>query len=438
MKKDISIAVAEKQCTSCGACYAACNQVAISYKETIGGNLFPVIDKVKCNNCGICYNVCSGIHFGKTLKSLLPADPFIGSIKGVYVGKANDEVIYLNSQSGGIVTAMLSYLLETKQIEAAVVAVMKVDVPPRGDVILAKNREELIAAQKSKYTPIPILKIIKEIKGIKGKVAIVGLPCHIHGLHNLIDIYPVLKSKIFCKIGLICESIMTTTAIDFLANKANCNSENVSGIIFKDKKRYSYPGNVIVRSTTGEEIVVNAKNRLAIKNFFTPVRCIICFDRMNVFSDITVGDPHGISGIDRINGESLVICRSKIGEDLLASTNKVNSVTIRNVNLKEVLSGQNINKKREMWKNYCETWTNSFTLKPDFCSLIYLGQPNKPSLKQPAILQNSLLLDKFRTRNELLQYYKKRHIIHAVKMLFSFKKILKICKRSIKIISRVK
>ncbi len=47
---DISPVVEKTLCCTCGACAAVCRQEAITYKETIGGHLFPVIDKERCSH----------------------------------------------------------------------------------------------------------------------------------------------------------------------------------------------------------------------------------------------------------------------------------------------------------------------------------------------------------------------------------------------------
>lgn len=413
---NISNVVNNKQCCSCGACFAVCNHDAISYQETVGGNLFPVIDRSLCVDCSLCYRVCPGTHFGVTLNRQLPQDPFVGNTTNAFVGKSNDKEIFRNSQSGGIVTSLLAFLLETNQIDAAVVAIMKSGMPPRGDVIIAKNRYELINAQKSKYTPIPILKVIKEIRSIQTKVAFVGLPCHMHGLYNLIDLYPELKDKVICKIGLICESIMTTAAIDFLSEKTKC--KDVINIIFKDKNRNSYPGNVIIQSSTGKDVILNKKNRIAIKNFFTPARCTICFDKMNVFSDITVGDPHGIHNVDRVNGESLVITRSTVGDCLVESLICSKRVSLRCIDPKSAISGQNIQKKKMFWKKHIDAWEKTGNMFPEYFSRLHsINISNKKN--RQTLLKNALKLDDFENRNSLLVYFKQKLFYQNIKNLFN-------------------
>ena len=117
--------MSEKLCHSCGTCFVICRHDAISYRETVGGYLFPRIDKNTCTQCGLCYDVCSGINFGVTLRDNFHRNPFVGKILNTQIDKATDETIFLNSQSGGVVTALLDYLLSTELIEAAIVATIR-------------------------------------------------------------------------------------------------------------------------------------------------------------------------------------------------------------------------------------------------------------------------------------------------------------------------
>lgn len=375
-KMTISQVVAEHLCHSCGACCAACSKDAIQHKETAAGYVLPVINRSVCIDCGLCYEVCPGVHFGKTLQERMPPDPFVGKILSCHVGRATDNNISLNSQSGGVATALLKHLFDTGQIEVAIVAVMREGTPPRGEVLIAKNAEELLLAQKSKYTPIPMLKALRKIGSIKGDIALVGLPCHIHGLQNLLDSIPVFSKYKFFRIGLICDRVMTTAAIDFLGQKATSNP--VNNLVFRDKISPSYPGNPVVTTTDCENIILKASLRMVIKDFFTPIRCRLCFDKLNVFADVVLGDPHGVAGVDRLNGETQILARTDNGQNLVHQASQTSSITIREVSIDEVIKGQRIENKRNNWSGYMKAWSDIGRTQPlypiAFTSLSYTAE----------------------------------------------------------------
>ncbi|MDT8365182.1 MAG: Coenzyme F420 hydrogenase/dehydrogenase, beta subunit C-terminal domain [bacterium] len=334
----------------------------------------------------------------------MPEDPFTGPLPTAWVGRATDEGIYRNSQSGGVVTALLDHLHRTGAVRASVVAIMMPGNPPRGDVLLALDQKDLMVSQKSKYTPIPILKAIREIRKVDGNVAVVGLPCHIHGLLNLVDLFPELRKKLRFRIGLICDRIMTTAAIDFLigktAGKRSCE------LVFRDKTRPSYPGNVTVATDLGRVSVRDARDRIDIKDFFTPARCRICFDKMNIFSDVTVGDPHGIDGIDRINGESLVLVRSRVGRMLIESAMEAKAVILQRTDVDRAHAGQLLDKKRRQWESFAVAWLKISDVNPWYFDKMLRG--GSSDRREERLLRSAMMLDEFKSRQSLLRYYERK------------------------------
>lgn len=422
-KLDITQVVDENLCHSCGACFASCGHDSINFKETIGGYYTPIIDYDSCTNCGLCFDVCSGEHFGKTLNNSIPKNPFIGNIISSYVGKSTKKEIFDNSQSGGITTAILADLLDTNEIEVALVAIMKEGIPPRGDFALVTNSFDLYACQKSKYTPIPLLSAIPLLKRVKGKIAIVGLSCHFHSLQNLCDMYPWLAKKDMLKIGLICDRVMTTSAIDFISSQVKMDNP-VNNFIFRDKLKPSYPGNSVVFSKDSQ-FVLDASIRMNMKDFFTPARCRLCFDKLNIFSDLVMGDPHGLANIDKRNGETLVFIRTEKGESVLKKCETLKIVDIRTVDTKLAIQGQKIDKKITDFNKFTSAWVDLDKKLPKYPFEIKFVNN---FLDEKIKLEHSLKLDRFVSREELLiyaqKYYKKLKIKNFKYLLINKIKLL--------------
>ena len=412
-------------CNSCGACASVCPVNAIEFHETIGGYIFPSINLEVCNGCSLCLEVCPGIHFGDTLIKNMPDVPFKGSIKHCFIGKALDNKVYTNAQSGGVVTAILLYALEIGYIQAAIVTVMKPGDPPRPEVMIAKSKEDIISAQKSKYSPVPILTSLSKIEKQNLDVGIVGTPCQIHGLYNYLDVRPHLKDNIKLKIGLICDRTMTNIAIDYLINISEFK-DGKKHLYFRDKNAGGYPGSVHVKM--GEkEIIKPPSERTKIKDFFTPARCRLCFDKMNVFSDITIGDPWGISKANHKNGESVVIIRTDQGKSV---SNKIGNKVIKlsSVSYENVIKGQHIEKRRKNWIYYCNAWKNLGYNLPNYYKIIESKSPSKNISKKnyKDQLLHSLSLDNFDTKNKIFQRVRKlikyRKLINRILWPYRFLK----------------
>lgn len=80
--------------------------------------------------------------------------------------------------------------------------------PLEPEVIIAKTEKDVISASGSKYCPVPLNSRIKDIITEKGKFAIVGLPCQIHGVRKYELINKELKNKILFHFGLFSQAVL--------------------------------------------------------------------------------------------------------------------------------------------------------------------------------------------------------------------------------------
>ncbi|MHC4519231.1 MAG: coenzyme F420 hydrogenase/dehydrogenase beta subunit N-terminal domain-containing protein, partial [Planctomycetota bacterium] len=177
-------------CAGCGTCAGVCPHDAvgmvISRKK---GHYVPRIDKDTCTRCGLCLDVCPGRGvdfeaFTSTLMGDIPENVALGKYLGSYVGHAIDKDIRYRGASGGLVTALLVNALERGSIDGALVTRMRPAQPLEPKPFIARTKEEIILAARSKYCPVPAGVAVSKIFASKGRFAVVGLPCHIQGIRK--------------------------------------------------------------------------------------------------------------------------------------------------------------------------------------------------------------------------------------------------------------
>jgi len=403
-EQNISHVVASALCFSCGACKGVCPVSAITFTETPGGFYFPQVDKKLCTFCGLCDTICPALHRGKSLKERMPADPFAGEALHCYTGVATDKMLYENSQSGGIVSVLLFGALESGTIEAAVCVGTPGGNPPRPHVLIARNKNDILSAQRSKYCPVPLLEVIPEIRKMQGKVVLAGVSCQIRGLLNVLDEVPELREKTAFTVGLVCDRVMSYAGLDYLLRKACPEGGKDLKMHFRDKSVSGYPGDVHVYAADGFSRVLPAAERIRIKDPFTPPACRICYDKMNVFSDITVGDPHGLPDIDRKGGESMIIVRTKRGEEILDELRSAGNISLRSADHEAILKGQKIDKKRKDWRGYCEAWKETQRECPQFDEAVLNNSLKPGNIKTyKKSLDFAFRLDEYASRGELFE-----------------------------------
>lgn len=325
--------VRKNLCLGCGVCADVCPQQAITCHEK-NALIVPRIDKERCINdkgCNQCYKVCpgQGMPLAKASEELYGSavkdDPYIGKYEGSYYGWSTDHSIRYHSASGGMLSHFLIYLLENNIIQGALVTKFSDANPLRSMPFLATTRDEVLSAKSSKYCPVSLHGMIKEIEAFSGKVAIVGLPCHIQGLRKYEKINNNFKEKIFGYFAIYCSSTRNYKAIDWLLKKHNIRYDDVLSFSFRDE---GCLGSLVINTekVTIKEKYIDYYGQL--RSYFKPKRCSFCIDHYGMLSDISFGDIHIQPYFNEVG---------------------VNSVIVRNLNIQKYLKQAKEDGIFEMW-----------------------------------------------------------------------------------------
>jgi coenzyme F420 hydrogenase subunit beta len=322
-EKTISAVVDGRLCAGCGVCSALCPEEAIEMRlDPQRGVLEPHIIKSRCTGCGLCYRVCPGhsVDFAALNESIFGCQPeniYIGNQKGAYLGFSSDEKLRHDSASGGLVTQLLLYALQKKFIHGALVAVRDRHNPLRAKTVIARQRQDILESAGSQYCPVAIDEGLRQIVNAqKGeKFAIVGLPCHVHGVRKAAQASSELKDRIVFFLGLMCGHTLTFAGTTYFLNTKNgINEGEVSHISYRGG---GWPGKtkVILKDGRAKEWRYPEFWKSGSGDCFIPERCLLCGDFTCEFSDISFADPWNLA--DDSKGTSFLIVRSAAGQRLL-------------------------------------------------------------------------------------------------------------------------
>lgn len=362
-KRHIAKIVDSGLCTSCGTCVAICPENAIKMAETLKGLLLAKVNDDKCISCGLCLRVCGGSHLEPGL--IAPqVDPFKGKVLKAYCGYATNENYRRKGQSGGVVTALLNFLLETSRSHRALVAHMPQHGKLRPEPVFVSGGGELGKVQGSLYCPVALNTAFDCLKEEKGKkIVTVGLPCHLHGIRNAQCHDDLWRSNIDLTIGLFCDRTLSFAAIDCLVEKAGAKMSEVETFRYRDKSDDGWPGSVYMKCWDNQDFRVANRERQLIKERFTPLRCRVCFDKMNILSDISVGDAWGV--VESREGHSSVLARTQKGLNLLESATGAGVLVLEQVDAERVFVGQAIEKRREQCASFAAIFRRENQALPD-------------------------------------------------------------------------
>lgn len=336
--------VASGLCVGCGTCVGVCPNSALRIaKDTQGNGYIAKLIAEKCTDCSLCLNICPSHAVDFRLLNTAPfhtesQDVLLGNYGACYIGYAIDSTIRYQSASGGLVTALLLFALENGLIDGAIVTRMNETSPLEPQVFVARSRDDIISASKSKYCPVPTNIALKDIILKDGKFAIVGLPCHMRGIRRYEMFHPGLQSKIALHLGLFCSNTPGFLATEYLLHQISCKSSNILNIEYRGN---GWPGSMRIKLSPRLSLSLPSYWNTGFGQYFSSIGCMLCSDQTNELADISFGDAWlpEIMREDRI-GTSIVVSRNKIGQYYLEKAVLGKVITLHKIDRRKLLESQ--------------------------------------------------------------------------------------------------
>jgi len=315
-------------CTSCGICVGICasKAIVIDYKKDepepklIGD----------CISCEMCYDICPGkdIPLPKLDKYFFGRERDFEKDKlGIYrycgKGYTENEDIKGGSTSGGIISSLLICALEEGIIDAAIIVGWRKDEPWRCKPYIATNREEVLQGVRGGMMIVPVNELLyKAIVDEKyNKIAVVGLPCHIHGIRKLqiCGVSKRIANSIKLTFGLFCSATYYWEGTKHLLQEFG-KIKNIDSIRAMDYRGGEKPGGLYVLTKDGKIRFVASKHdytwHMLGAATYKRDRCLMCVDFTAELADISCGDI--FQDIDYKEKQWVAtLIRTKIGEELI-------------------------------------------------------------------------------------------------------------------------
>lgn len=348
------IKITDKQdCCGCSACAQRCPKKCISMIEDEEGFLYPKVDTANCIDCHLCEKVCPVIN------QVEPRTP-----QNVYAAKNPNEIIRMNSSSGGIFTILAEQIIKSEGVVFG--ACWDNEWNVKHDCV--DNISDLQRFRSSKYLQSVIgdayLKTEQFLKTGR-KVMFTGTPCQIAGLkHFLRKEYDNLLA-----VEIICHSVPSPGVWQqYLTTRLHTlkwNKSDIRKISFRDKKTGWKTYSFVIENKDGNSFIeLSSKNafmRGFLADLYTRPSCHACpAKQLKSGSDITLGDFWGIESlmpeIDDDKGVSAIIVNSDKGKQVLHNIN---------VELHEVLYDELTTRNPALVKSFPKTPKRTEFFKED-------------------------------------------------------------------------
>ena len=307
-------------CHGCGACAAAVGNGKVTMSMSDAGYLRPVTTQpLNGADEAVVKAVCGGDKMVQSRSPDVFYDRDWGPIVSLETGYSTDPEIRYRGSSGGVISAVVAYLLETGQVDFVLQTAADLNDPIGNSTRASDNRDEVIIAAGSRYTPSSPLADL-ELHLQKGKsFAFVGKPCDVASLRRMALRDPRIDQLIPYKLAFFCAGIPSRKGAQKVLEALGVAENEVVEFAYRGR---GWPGLArAVRRDGSEESMDYNASWGTILNRHLQFRCKICVEGTGEFSDITCADAwygkDGYPDFAERDGRSLIVARTLAGRALL-------------------------------------------------------------------------------------------------------------------------
>lgn len=306
-------------CNRCGSCVGL-SKGKIVFEDRTGKYLPVLREPLDAEAEKLIWHACSGKGFDFPAQKLSVFGEsgghiYTGHYQQIYIGFATDPEVRRNAASGGIISAILIWLLETGKIDGAVVLGMSEQEPWLTKPFIARSKQDILKAAQSKYIISSINEILPEMERFDGNLAYVGLPGQVQSVRLLQQAgHPSVRNVKFIFGPFYGNTLHFSSVNSFLRSFKIKDYTRIRKLYF----RYGeWPGKMRVELDDGRAVELPKFHANYLIPFHILKNSLLCTDLTNEYTDVSGGDAWAPVYEERGKGFSMVISRSAAGQEIL-------------------------------------------------------------------------------------------------------------------------
>jgi coenzyme F420 hydrogenase subunit beta len=287
--------------------------------------------------------VCPGVTVAAQSPEGATRHPTMGPVIQVFEAWATDDGIRFAGSSGGVLTALSTWLLETGEAARVIGAASEPSEPRRTVSVQLTTREGAIASAGSRYAPASNAALPA---ALLPDTAFVGKPCEVsalRALHAGRDDAPLLLS-------FYCAGIPSQHATDRLTETLGVpTGEPIEALWYRG---HGWPGRFTVTRGDGSEASASYEDSWGTALGPTVQwRCKLCPDGVGESSDVTAADlwradDRGYPDFTEGAGVSALIARTARGLDVVRRAVAAGVITATPISINSVAAVQPLHRDR--------------------------------------------------------------------------------------------
>ena len=308
--------IMSEDCSSCGLCASVFNS---PLEKDSKGYLHPNLNKMSIEEATRVAEVCPATsHYEKDLDGSI-----WGKYHNVYLGNSKDKKIQYKASSGGILTSVASYLLDSKKIDGVIHTAVQEGSPYKTEAVISTTTQELVSRSGSRYAISSPLLTIKRYLDSDKKYCFIGKPCDVVVLRNYFKMHPEYSEKIPYMLSFFCAGLPSNDAQKKLINELGFRENEVEKLRYRGN---GWPGYAKATTVDGaeKELDYNKSWGNILGRDIMKI-CRFCLDGIGELADISCGDAwylnaDGSPDFSEHDGRNVIFARNKKGDSLLRET----------------------------------------------------------------------------------------------------------------------
>lgn len=306
-------------CAGCGGC-ALVAPGKVHMEMTPPGYLRPrqLTDLTAQENTQI-EQICPGL--GQTVEAQGRKDDILwGPYERMEMGHAIDADLRFAASSGGGLSAILVYLLESNTVDAVIQTAADDQVPVANTTVISTTRTEVLVAAGSRYAPSAPLADLSEALDSDKRFAFVGKPCDVAALRALEAVDPRVRARIPVMLSFFCAGVPSQTGAEKVLEKLGTTLSETSAFRYRGQ---GWPGRATATLKDGGSLSMTYHDSWGgVLSAHTQLRCKLCADGTGKAADIVCADAwesdeSGYPIFEEKGGTSLIVARTFAGVDVL-------------------------------------------------------------------------------------------------------------------------
>lgn len=334
--------VEDGMCIGCGLCQAVAGPEKIQAVKVSTGHIRPVASPdLDHDAVDRIYDVCPGTRVDGLPERLIDGGTHNHHVWGAYrsivLAHAGDPAIRFEGSTGGVLTALGTYLLETERVKFIFHTKSSVDEPTFGESTLSFTAGDVWEAAGSRYGPTATLVDVRQVLERGEPFAFIGKPCDIGALRNYARHDPRVDALTKYWLTLVCGGYMPPAAMNDFLNKNGVRPEDVTSFRYRGQ---GCPGPTRFKTRQGQDVSLRYTDFWGEdeSGWSLPFRCKVCPDGIGESADIAVADtwPGGSPDPkteDQDAGANAMITRTAAGQELLDAAIRDGALALDNARL---------------------------------------------------------------------------------------------------------